>query len=226
MSNDEVVKILLLGPPKSGKSTIANFLGMERDNPSNRYYETKPLRIIETYLDVESIKLDNRRVVFAGSDSKTKRVRVQLWDLGGSPKNQPCWPAVADKADGIIFVFNPEIKNSSKELSLWYKNFALNLNEIDELGKSVHRVRDEHCLIFAHHSTNPQRDVGESVIPHMPQGMEGIKTLETSLDYHSENFKYAFDKLLESIVVARMGAEEDELLRQERESSDQPHFVY
>ncbi|CCW68408.1 unnamed protein product [Phytomonas sp. Hart1] len=223
---DEVVKILLLGPSKSGKTTIANFLGAERDTPSSRYYETRPLRVIESEFAVESVKLDHRRVVFAGGNAKTKRVRVQLWDLGGSPKHQTCWPAVADRADGIIFVFNPEIKNSSKELSLWYKNFAINQNEIEEGGKSVHRVRDEHCLIFAHHSTNPKGDMGEGVIPPMPNDMGGIKVLETSLDYHSENFKHVFDKLLESIVVYRMGAEEDELLRQERESSDQPQFIY
>ncbi|KAK7195792.1 ADP-ribosylation factor family/Miro-like protein/50S ribosome-binding GTPase [Novymonas esmeraldas] len=211
---EEKIKILVVGPTKSGKTTIANFLCGTRETPTSKYFETTPLRIGEMELELDSTNLSDRRVVFSGGDAKTKRVVVQIWDLGGSSKHQAGWPAVAHKADGIIFVFNPAIKNGEKELSLWHKTFAVNQSELDAAGNFAVRVADGHCLVFAHHSTLPTTAAGDG-IPAMPKGLEKIRVLETSLDYHSDNFKAAFDKLIESIAVARMEAEENEVLRRD-----------
>lgn len=208
----EKVKILLLGPSKSGKTTIANFLSSNRDTPTNRYYETNPLRIVEVDQELEAAKISERRVVFSGGDSRKKVVTVQLWDVGGSSKHQAGWPAIAREADAIIFVFNPAVKNSEKELALWHKKFAVSQDELDEKGNYALRVQDAQCLIFAHYSEEPQR-VGPSNLPPMPKGMEKIRVLETSVDYHSDNYKEAFDKLVESVIVCRMNAEEEEVLR-------------
>lgn len=217
MSEDRV-KILVIGPSKSGKSTITNFLCGTRETPTSRYYETNPLRIVEAEIELDAMKMSDRRVVFSGGDAKTKRVVVQLWDLSGNSKHQGGWPAVANKADGIIFVFNPEINKGEKELMLWHKTFAVNQDELDEHGNFAVRVPDRHCLVFAHHSTPPERATGSEAIPAMPKGLERIKVLETSLDYHSDNFKEAFDKMVESIIVARIDAEEDEVLQREKKS--------
>lgn len=212
--SDEKVKILVVGPSKSGKTTVTNFLCGTRETPTSKYYETNPLRIVETEIELDTTSLSDRRVVFSGGDAKTRRAVVQIWDLGGSSKHQAGWPAVADKADGIIFVFNPEVKNSEKELSLWHKTFAVNQSELDAAGNFAVRVPDKQCLVFAHHSTPPANAAGTG-LPTMPKGLEKIKVLETSLDYHSDNFKAAFDKLVETIMVARMDAEEDEVLQRE-----------
>ncbi|CAJ1011461.1 putative Ras of Complex, Roc, domain of DAPkinase [Leishmania naiffi] len=211
---EEKIKIIVVGPVKSGKTTITNFLSGTRETPMSKYYETNPLRIVETEIELDSMSLTDRRVVFSGGDAKTKRVVVQIWDLSGNSKHQAGWPAVANKADGIIFVFNPAVKNGERELSLWHKTFAVNQSELDALGNFAIRVPDKHCLVFAHHSTFPSNVAGDGV-PSMPKGLEKIKVLETSLDYHSDNFKAAFDKLIESIVVSRMEAEEDEILQRE-----------
>ncbi|KAG5496389.1 hypothetical protein JKF63_02691 [Porcisia hertigi] len=211
----EAVKIIVVGPVKSGKTTITNFLSGTRETPTSKYYETNPLRIVETEIELDSMSLTDRRVVFSGGDAKTKRIVVQIWDLSGNSKHQAGWPAVANKADGIIFVFNPGLKNGEKELSLWHKTFAVNQSELDSQGNFAIRVPDKHCLVFAHHSTLPAHSPGEGMPP-MPKGLEKIKVLETSLDYHSDNFKAAFDKLVESIVVTRMEAEEDEVLQREK----------
>lgn len=208
----ETIKILFLGPSKSGKSTLANFLCGTRDTPQSRYYETNPLRILETDLELEASKMGEHRVVFAGGDARRKNVRVQVWDVSGSSKHQAGWPAVAREADGIVFVFNPAVRNSEKELALWYKKFALKQDELDEKGNYAVRVADANCLVFAHYSEPPQR-VGLSNLAPLPKDLEKVKVMETSLDYHSENFKEAFDKLVESIVVQRMNAEEEEVLR-------------
>lgn len=212
MPAKDTVKILIIGPSKSGKTTLANFLCGTRETPTSRYMETTPLRIVETDLELEASKIGDRRVVFAGGDSRRKHVTVQVWDLSGSSKHQSGWPAVARGADGIIFVFNPAERNSEKELSLWHKKFAVNQDELDEKGNYALRVKDQFCLVFAHYSAPPQ-NVGPSSLPAMPKGLEKVKVMETSLDYHSENFKEAFDKLVERIIVARIDAEEEEVLR-------------
>lgn len=208
----EKVKIVLLGPSKCGKSTLANFLCGTRDVAASRYYETNPLRILETELELEAAKIGDKRVVFSGGDSRKKTVTVQVWDLSGSSKHQAGWPAVARNADGIIFAFNPAVKNSEKELGLWYKKFAVMQDELDENGNYAMRVPESQCLVFAHYSEQPAR-VGPANLPPLPKGMEKIRMLETSLDYHSDNFKEAFDKLIEQIIVARMEAEENAVLQ-------------
>nr|CCC54299.1 conserved hypothetical protein [Trypanosoma vivax Y486] len=154
-----------------------------------------------------------------------KKAIVQLWDVGGSSKFQAGWPAVALDADGIIYVFNPEVKGAEKELLLWYKNFALDQTQLDNDNNFKKRVTDNHSLIFAHHSTVPVVAVGDDAIPPMPKQLQGIRALQTSLDYQSDNFKEAFDTLVEQIVVSRLTAEEDELLLKQRESGPTPRLM-
>lgn len=219
----EKLKILLIGPSKSGKSTLANFLAGTRETPTSVYYETTPLRILEFESSLEASNLTERKVLFfsgGGGEEKTKRIVVQLWDVGGAAKHQQCWPAIKENADGIIFVFNPEVKGAEKELGLWFKNFAVNQDELDAKGNFVRRVPDKQCLIFAHHSTDPDdREDSPSVKSlTMPKGMEGIEVLESSLDYRSDNFKEKFDKLVERVLLKRVDTEEEEMLQQQREA--------
>ncbi|ORC87416.1 uncharacterized protein TM35_000222150 [Trypanosoma theileri] len=215
----EKVKILLLGPSRSGKSTLADFLAGMRDAPTKTYRETRPLRILELELGLDHLRPTGHHPPAA------RKAVVQLWDLSGSSKHQAGWPAVAANADGIIYVFNPEIRGAEKELVLWYKNFALDQDQLDEANNFVVRVPDKHSLIFSHHSSMPEVAVGDNAIPPMPKQLRGIRAVETSLDYQSDNFKSAFDALVEQIVVSRVMAEEDELLQKEREAEETPRLM-
>lgn len=217
--SSEKVKILVLGPNKSGKSTVTNFLAGARDTPTREYYETKPLRVLEAEVGLEKLVVGGRPV--AGP----RRAVVQLWDLGGSSRHQAGWPAVAADADGIIYVFNPEVRGAERELVLWHRNFALDRDHTDESGNFRVRVADKHSLIFSHHSSMPDVAVGDNAIPVLPKQLRGIRAVETSLDYQSDNFKEAFDALVERIIVSRIEAEEEELLQKEREASDAPRLV-
>ncbi|RNF27130.1 Rab family, other [Trypanosoma conorhini] len=217
--SEEKVKVLVLGPSKSGKSTITNFLAGVRDTPTKEYYETKPLRILEVEIGLDNLKVGSRHV--AGP----KRAVVQLWDLSGSSKHQAGWPAVAANADGIIYVFNPEVRGSEKELVLWYKKFALDQDELDENNNFKMRVLDKHSLVFSHHSSVPELAVGDNAIPALPKQLRGVRAMETSLDYQSGNFKEAFDAMVEQIILSRILAEEDELLQKERDAGDAPRVL-
>ncbi|EPY37612.1 Rab family, other [Angomonas deanei] len=225
MADDEQekIKLLFLGPVKCGKSTLASFLSGTRDTATSKYYPTEPLRILETELELDATKLklneDNqnnkhKRLVFAGGDARKRKVIVQLWDVSGNVKHQQGWPAIADHADGIIYVFNHSQTranvnaNSQKELSLWYKHFALNQNEVDENGNFEKRVLERHSLIFAHQSAPADLDDDEDErppLPTMPKEFRKSKVIKTSLDYESDNFKEVFDStFVERIVLDKM----------------------
>lgn len=201
MSEDRV-KILVVGPARSGKTCVANYLTGTRDTPTVDYKETSPLRILETVIEGINVGGGGRRQMGRG-----RNVAVEVWDVGGSPKFQNCWPAIRERADGIIFVINPEIRNQEKELELWHKSFA-----------APRELPDKHCLIFCHHSTSPEIAVGANAIPQMPQSLAGIRPMETSLDFQSDNFKEAFEKLVETVLLSRREAEENAVLRNEQMS--------
>ena len=95
------MKILLVGPAHSGKSTIANFLAADGKSstigsPDTKYEPTVGVRILE---------FDQG----GSSEFKTSRtISIELWDCSGRQEFEKCWPAIQDKADGVIVVYNPD----------------------------------------------------------------------------------------------------------------------
>ena len=90
------VKILVLGPTKSGKSTIANILGDLQDGPSSEYRPTVGCRIVEFERDPPA------------GVSQFGKINMELWDVSGDFKYEKCWGPIQADVDGIIFVYNPE----------------------------------------------------------------------------------------------------------------------
>lgn len=196
MSKEERIKILILGPSQAGKSNIANYLSGTRETPTLNYKETCPLRVFEVGLEGLNVGGGQRR------PGRGVRATAELWDVSGNSRFQACWPAIAKDTHGIIFVFNPAVKNQEKELELWYKSFA-----------APQQIPDEHCIIFAHRS-QPAEEGAQ--IPRVSGSLSRIpKTLETSLDFHPESFKEAFDRLVEKILATRREQEENRVLRDE-----------
>nr|CDJ84657.1 CRE-IFTA-2 protein [Haemonchus contortus] len=100
-------KILVLGPCKSGKTAISNYLGEQVDIESlGEYRPTKGVRIVE----FESHELDIRR--------QRIEVDVELWDCSGDLKYRDCWPAIRDGIEGVILVANPD-ENTGEDLKIW-----------------------------------------------------------------------------------------------------------
>lgn len=200
---EERMKVVVVGPSKSGKTCVTNFLSGARDTPTVDYKETSPLRVLEAL--IEGVRASGKRQVGRGT-----RITVEMWDVGGSSKFQACWPACYQNADAVIFVMNPEVRNQEKELELWYKSFA------QPAG-----VPDKHCLVFCHHSSPPEN----SAIPQMTGSLRNIRVLETSLDFQSDNFKEAFDKLIETVLSSRREAEEEAALQQQNNAMNGPLLV-
>lgn len=195
MSRDERVKILVLGPSKVGKSCVADLLSGTRDTPTAEYKETCPLRVLEVFLD--GLNLSGGRRVGRGT-----RAQVELWDTSGSTRFQACWPAIKNNADGIIFVLNPEVAGQERELEFWHKSFAQGT-----------KMTENNFLVFAHHSTAPDRAIGAQATPPLSGPLASLKAIETSLDFQSDDFKSAFERLVERILLARREAEENAAMK-------------
>eukprot|EP00938_MAST-03A_sp_MAST-3A-sp1_P004390 g4390.t1 len=145
------MKILLVGPAHSGKSTIANFLAADGKSstigsPDTKYEPTVGVRILE---------FDQG----GSSESKTSRtISIELWDCSGRQEFEKCWPAIQDKADGVILVYNPDNRAHGAQLELWYEYF------VKKAGLKASQV-----LVFAHRkmtqigSSNIDRSVPQSI---------------------------------------------------------------
>lgn len=124
----ERVKIILVGPKDSGKTCMANFLSSLTAELTANSSPTIGVRIVEF-----ERKLSKQKAI-----QREQKVLVELWDVSGDKNFQACWPAILKEAQGILFMFNPEARNSEKDIEFWYKSF-------------VTKIKDSCCLVFAHH---------------------------------------------------------------------------
>jgi intraflagellar transport protein 22 len=67
-------------------------------------------------------------------------VTVELWDVSGDIKYEPCWPIILKNAQGIIFCYNPEDPEADKNLEFYINNFA-----------KAAKILPKQCMSFAHH---------------------------------------------------------------------------
>mmetsp|Transcript_12354 Transcript_12354/g.24014 ORF Transcript_12354/g.24014 Transcript_12354/m.24014 type:complete len:191 (-) Transcript_12354:128-700(-) len=123
-------KILFVGPEQSGKSTIANKLAgvataispEDQDDDTatslrnQPYRPTAAVRVVEFEAQLSSAQARNW-----GGD---RSIEVEIWDTSGATKYESCWPAIQQKADGVVIVYNPENPNHSAEVETWYEWFV------------------------------------------------------------------------------------------------------
>ena len=102
------VKVLVVGPSKSGKTAISNFISDAIPNAENpALAPCKPTvgcRILEFE---RQVKRGASRV----------NVGIELWDVSGDRKYEDVWSAIRNNAIGVIFVYDGE--KSSEELENW-----------------------------------------------------------------------------------------------------------
>ena len=82
------VKILVIGPTKSGKSTIANIIGELADGPSELYRPTVGCRIVELERDPPP------------AVASFGKFTLELWDVSGDFKYEKCWGPIQKDAHG------------------------------------------------------------------------------------------------------------------------------
>jgi hypothetical protein len=83
------MKLLLIGPSKTGKSTLASFLAgiLDSTTPASEPTPTVGVRILEF---------------------TSVGVPIELWDVSGDQSYENTWPACSSNADGVILCYSPE----------------------------------------------------------------------------------------------------------------------
>ena len=144
----QTIKVLVVGPQQSGKSTIANALASalgdggpeSMDVLSGRPYQpTAAVRVVEFEVGLSSGQ--SRRW------NGERQVAVELWDCSGDSKYESCWPAIQKEVDGVILVYNPENPAHSSEAYTWYEWF------VEKGGLSP-----EQCLVLANDRKSGNED--------------------------------------------------------------------
>eukprot|EP00668_Euglena_longa_P011309 GGOE01013703.1.p1 GENE.GGOE01013703.1~~GGOE01013703.1.p1 ORF type:complete len:231 (-),score=69.58 GGOE01013703.1:158-766(-) len=196
----EKVKILVVGPERSGKTAITNHASGFREGSSAEYKPTVALRIVEyeaTGLNFNRSANPTNPNRYTGGSSKAS---VELWDTSGNARYQSCWPAIMKDAHGILFVFNPDSKNCDRDLENWHKAFAIPT-----------RARETCVLALALRQSSQEKAIGAQK-PKLPKCFGRAKVVEVSLEAGSEDFKGEIDRLIENIVITRREVEENQIL--------------
>ncbi|KAJ3415181.1 Intraflagellar transport protein 22 [Chytridiales sp. JEL 0842] len=159
--------VFVVGPQKTGKTTIANLLAdLTESLNSTDYHPTQGVRILECE---RSIKVSGR--------GKDVSISVEIWDCSGDPAYLSNWPAVASSASAVLYVCSPD-KKQDKELETWHSIFSF--------------LKDPQMMVFAHRNT-----VGTAKGPRLKLGKPfgRVPIIQTSLD-EPEILRGEFDNLL------------------------------
>ena len=66
-------------------------------------------------------------------------VTIELWDVSGDHKYESCYPAIMDKCNGVILVYDPQNHAHESEVENWYREFV-----------KTSGLRPEECMCYAY----------------------------------------------------------------------------
>ena len=175
------VKILVLGPSKAGKTTIANILGDLQEGVSTIYRPTVGCRIVDFERDPPP------------SLGRLGKVQVELWDVSGDFKYEKCWAPIQQDVQGAIFVYDPSNPESEDDLKRFVEQFPKAL-----------RLKQAFCLCYINNHG------GEGVDVRIPTCMNALeKYIGTAEDSAGifQTFEKYLNKLLK-MIIEKQAAEE------------------
>ncbi|VDK77041.1 unnamed protein product [Litomosoides sigmodontis] len=166
------IKILVLGPLKSGKTTVSNYLADSVDTTGVHVRRpTRGVRIVE--FESNDLELDGERV----------EAEVELWDCSGDERYVRCWPAIRHNANGVILVCKPAEDDGSTLLP-WYEEFVRRGN-----------INPSLVLVLLH-TTNDAANTEFS----LPPQMNGLRVVPLEMDHEDDNLRLQFNAFLCRVI--------------------------
>ena len=172
-------KVLVVGPKRSGKTRISDFLAGHAEAPNFESYKpTRGTRILEF-----------EQMVQAGK--RSVQASVELWDCSGDRQYEGCWPAILREAQGVVLVYDPTVKEQEKDIEVWYKTYVASL-----------RLKPDQHLLFAHQ----QSAVGKRSSYQAPRSLDRLRFLNSTLDSEdvSAEMKKQFTDFLGHVAAAAL----------------------
>uniref|UniRef100_UPI00358E23F2 intraflagellar transport protein 22 homolog n=1 Tax=Myxine glutinosa TaxID=7769 RepID=UPI00358E23F2 len=179
------VKILIVGPAQSGKTTLANYLADATQTVGEEYWPTQGVRILEFEYCPDS-------------SSNGLRYEVELWDCSGDRKFEKCWPAMRKGASGVMLVFDPAKLNDVQELEAWHNAFVRHSG-----------LLEAQCLLVAHQKPGSHGDVKKH---DLPVALRRLQKVDLNLDDKPEKVSEEFRSFVLRVKGAVSASrEQDEL---------------
>ena len=119
------LKIVIVGPQKVGKTTIANSLSEFSHTISPDYHPTVGVRILETEKTYTEEQVSNIQTL---KKNKLNKVKIEIWDMSGDRRFESTWPSIKYGANGVIIVIDSVNDKYEGIIGEWMTNFC---NEID-----------------------------------------------------------------------------------------------
>ena len=184
MQND--LKIVVVGPSRSGKTEICNLLSAVQKDFSGNCKPTIGIRILEFSTTVD----------FSGYQGN---INVQLWDVSGDEKYGASWSAIAHNADGIMVIYNANEISQGKQVENYIKNFAA-------------KIDPTLCFVVAHRIGEIE---GKPVKPRLPKAFENVQLVMTDVRESMDKLLAGFNEFLSRVQnekVKRIEEQERQLI--------------
>ncbi|XP_076248159.1 intraflagellar transport protein 22 homolog [Calliopsis andreniformis] len=167
------LKIVVIGPVKSGKTTISNFLADATEIPYD-YYPTHGVRILE--FEVQNINLNNKNI----------RKDIQLWDCSGDHKFENCWPAIRKDLHGVILVYSEKSNDCLKEIQQAYDYF---INQT--------KLGPDKCVIFCYDPEKKNPEISKSI----SSTFVNVSHVKCNIESGGNKLKSDFSSFISTIVT-------------------------
>ena len=143
------LKIVIVGPQKVGKTTIANSLSEFSHTISPDYHPTVGVRILETEKTYTEEQVSSISIL---KKNKLNKVKIEIWDMSGDRRFESTWPSIKYGANGVIIVIDSVNDKYEGIIGEWMSNFC---NEIEpenvtcfsykkEDSKGISKVKQSH----------------------------------------------------------------------------------
>ena len=119
------LKIVIVGPQKVGKTTIANSLSEFSHTISPDYHPTVGVRILETEKTYTEEQVSSISIL---KKNKLNKVKIEIWDMSGDRRFESTWPSIKYGANGVIIVLDSTNEKYEGIIGEWMSNFC---NEIE-----------------------------------------------------------------------------------------------
>jgi len=173
LSNNNNIKIFIIGPPNSGKTAVANYLADLNKSLSSDYSPTQGVRILELDQIIKTTSKHSKK-------QQQTNVSIELWDCSGDDKFKTIWPNLSSIANGLILIYDQDNRLTERDIDKWLSYFSLN---------------EKQCMIYAYSKENNGKK-GK-----INNTNNNIPIHSVSLNDEPDSIKKTFDGFLAQVYV-------------------------